>query len=139
MTKNKKIILVLSTTIFILSIILIYFFSNSNKKIATPTTETPIIKSENQTHPKEVNGTSLSFTATENSTVYEFMNKLKNEGKINFTEKNYTGMGKFISEINGIKGNGVKNWIYYVNGVEAEVGVSNYKINKGDIISWKYE
>jgi hypothetical protein len=139
MIKTKKITLVLSTTIFILSIILIYFFSNSNKKIATPITDTPIIKSKNQTHPKEVNGTSLSFTATENSTVYEFMNKLKNKDKINFTEKNYTGMGKFISEINGIKGNGVKNWIYYVNGVKAEVGVSNYKINKGDIISWKYE
>jgi hypothetical protein len=70
--------------------------------------------------------------------------KIKNQvnlskRKINFTEKNYTGMGKFIVSINGVKGNGTENWIYYVNGIKANVGVSNYKINKGDIVSWKYE
>ena len=66
------------------------------------------------------------------------MEKLKSEGKINFVEKNYTGMGKFIESINGIK-NGEKNWIYYVNGQKANIGVSNYKIKNGDIVSWKYE
>ncbi|MCX6751603.1 MAG: DUF4430 domain-containing protein [Candidatus Nomurabacteria bacterium] len=70
--------------------------------------------------------------------VYDFMSKLRSEGKINFTEKNYIGMGEFIEEINGIK-NGEKNWIYYINGKKANIGVSNYKINEGDIISWKYE
>ena len=67
------------------------------------------------------------------------MSQLRNEGKINFTEKNYAGMGKFIETINGVKGNGGQNWIYYVNGKEAQVGVSNYKINPGDVVSWKYE
>lgn len=73
------------------------------------------------------------------TTVYDFMDKLRTEGKINFTEKNYAGMGKFIDSINGVKNNGSQNWIYYVNGIEAQVGVSNYKINKGDVVSWKYE
>ncbi len=67
------------------------------------------------------------------------MNKLRSEGKIKFTEKNYIGMGKFIETINDIKNNGEKNWIYYVNGKKAQVGVSNYKIKTGDIVSWKYE
>ncbi|MFA6586065.1 MAG: DUF4430 domain-containing protein [Candidatus Paceibacterota bacterium] len=71
-------------------------------------------------------------------TVYDFMNKLQKEGKINFKDKEYTGMGKFIEEINGIK-NSDKYWIYYVNGKKAEIGISNYKINYGDIVSWKYE
>ena len=66
------------------------------------------------------------------------MEQLQNEGKINFKEKTYSGMGEFIEEINGIK-NGEKNWIYYVNNKKAEIGVSNYKINIGDIVSWKYE
>lgn len=71
--------------------------------------------------------------------VYDFMSELRKEGKINFVEKNYIGMGKLITEIDGIRSNGEKNWIYYVNGTEAQVGVSNYKIKKGDIVSWKYE
>ncbi|MBU0612358.1 DUF4430 domain-containing protein [Patescibacteria group bacterium] len=73
------------------------------------------------------------------TSVYEFMSQLREDGKINFKEKEYPGMGKFIEEINGLKNNGERNWIYYVNDKKAEVGVSNYKINKGDIVSWKYE
>lgn len=71
--------------------------------------------------------------------VYEFMQKLKEEEKINFKEKTYSGMGKFIEEINNIKNNGERNWIYYVNGEKATIGVSNYKIKNGDTVSWKYE
>ena len=67
------------------------------------------------------------------------MQQLQNEGKIIFKEKNYLGMGKFVEEINGVKSNGEKYWIYYVNNKKANIGISNYKINEGDIVSWKYE
>lgn len=80
----------------------------------------------------------FKYDKTENISVYDFMNKLKDEGQLNFQEKNYVAMGKFIEEINGIK-NGEKNWIYYVNEIKADSGVSNYQIKKGDILSWKYE
>lgn len=73
------------------------------------------------------------------TSVYDFMTKLKKEGKINFKDINYIGMGKFIEELNGVKGNGDKFWIYYVNNKKAKIGVSNYKINPGDVVSWKYE
>ena len=66
------------------------------------------------------------------------MTQLQNESKITFKTETYTGMGEFVEEINGVK-NGNKNWIYYVNNKKAEIGVSNYKINPGDIVSWKYE
>ena len=71
--------------------------------------------------------------------VYDFMSNLQSESKISFTKKDYLSMGKFIDSINGIKNTGSQYWIYYVNGEKANVGVSNYKINKGDIVSWKYE
>ena len=67
------------------------------------------------------------------------MTELQKEGKINFKEKKYPGMGKLMEEINGVKNSGDKNWIYYVNNKKANIGVSNYKINKGDTVSWKYE
>jgi len=79
------------------------------------------------------------YTANTEKSVYDFMDTLRQEGKITFTEKNYTGMGKFIETINGIQSNGDQNWIYYVNNQKAKVGVSNYKIKSGDVVSWKYE
>lgn len=72
-------------------------------------------------------------------TVFRFMERLEEKGKINFKYRDYAGMGKFIEEINGIKNNGDANWIYYVNGQKAEVGVSNYEIKGGDVVSWQYE
>jgi hypothetical protein len=71
--------------------------------------------------------------------VYDFMSKLRAEGKINFIEKNYIGIGKFIKSINGVENSNSLVWIYYVNGVEAQIGISNYKINPEDVVSWKYE
>jgi hypothetical protein len=132
MSKNKKIILI----VFIFIIFLSVFFLNSHKKIPPPFSSPYIgrgwvgIKENNISFkddiPSEIN-------------VYDFMDRLRREGKINFTEKNYIGMGEFIDSLNGIKNNQNQSWIYYVNGVEAQVGVSNYKIKFGDIVSWKYE
>lgn len=76
----------------------------------------------------------------ENGTnVYDFMAKIKGEGKIDFKEKNYTGLGKFIYEINGVPNAGTKNWIFYVNGKKSGLGVSSYKLKPGDVVSWKFE
>lgn len=87
----------------------------------------------------EINGVDYKDEIAAEISVYDFMSKLKNEGKINFTEKYYAVMGELIISINGIKNNNNQSWIYYVNGVEAQVGVSNYKIKYGDTVSWKYE
>jgi len=86
----------------------------------------------------EIGDQKLSETISGEISVYDFMQKLQAEGKMNFQSKNYPGLGKFITEINGVE-NGEKYWFYYVNGQKAEIGVSNYKINNGDIVSWKYE
>ena len=87
----------------------------------------------------EINGISYEEKITGPISVYDLMSKMQNEGEINFTNKNYIGMGELIDGINGIKNNTNQSWIYYVNGKEASIGVSNYKINPGDVVSWKYE
>ena len=123
-TKNKKIILIVLTIL----IALIFFGINFLNFHSVPSLKPSI-------------ATELNYTDTVPGliSVYDFMNNLRNEGKINFSDKNYISMGKFIVSINGIENNGEQNWIYYVNGVEAQVGVSNYKIKQGDIVSWKFE
>jgi len=87
----------------------------------------------------EINGVKLETAIDEKNTVYDFMVKLEKEEKINFKDKIYSGMGKLIEEINGVKNSGEKNWIYYVNDKKATIGVSNYQIKPGDVVSWKYE
>ncbi len=87
----------------------------------------------------KINEQKIDSNIKEKESIAELMTQLQDEGKITFTEKNYAGMGKFIEEINGIKNNGDKNWIYYVNGKKAQIGISNYKLNPGDIVSWEYE
>jgi hypothetical protein len=122
MSKNKKIILIVGIIVGILILGFLGLFFLNFRAVSKPILE-------------------LSYTdAIPGSiTVYDFMSKLQNEGKINFEEKNYIGMGELITSINGIKNNGDTNWIYYVNSIEAQVGVSNYKIKIGDVVSFKYE
>lgn len=77
----------------------------------------------------------------EGETVYDAMTNIQNvkENNFSFKSKEYPSLGIFINEINGIKGGSGKYWIYYVNDKKASVGVSNYVLKSGDIISWKQE
>src|SRR3989338_10253018 len=75
------------------------------------------------------------------TTVYDLMTKLKSKDEISFSGKEYSGMGFFVDEINGVKNDNLfgKYWIYYINGESAQVGISNYIIKRDDLIEWKYE
>ena len=127
-TKNKEKVLLVLVLLTLLGFV--FYFS--------PPPNLPLDKGEEQRWGNDTSYTYM-YTYTNETSVYNFMDRLRSEGKITFTDKTYAGMGKFIDSINGTKNNGSQSWIYYVNEVEAQVGVSNYKINKGDIISWKYE
>lgn len=77
----------------------------------------------------------------EGATLYDAMSNIQSvkENNFSFSGKEYSGLGYFVDEINGIKGTSGKYWIYYVNGKEASVGVSKYILKSEDIISWKQE
>jgi hypothetical protein len=50
--------------------------------------------------------------------------------------------GRFVSAINGLRssgpGGGGRDWFYYVNGIEADVGAAEREIATGDRIWWDY-
>lgn len=150
MIKNKK--TKASILILVLLVIVGALFLTLHKKQNgglvirnTPPPSLPLIKGEEQGEGQitktvlEINGVSYEDNISGKISVYDFMSQLRKEGKINFTEKNYIGMGEFIVSINGVKNDSNMGWIYYVNDKEASVGISNYKINPGDVVSWKYE
>lgn len=146
MYKKTKILIIFT---LILLLFLSVYKINKNKIEKSPppnsksltSTEIPEKKIENIKIPNitlKINETIYKTRINQNDTVYDLMTTLQKEAKITFKEKYYTGMGELIEEINGIK-NGEKNWIYYVNDTKANIGVLNYKIKPGDIVSWKYE
>ena len=59
-----------------------------------------------------------------------------NQGyKINFKQYKY---GLIVEEINKVKNNPTKFWIYSVNGVPAKIAADRYMLAEGDFVEWKY-
>ena len=76
------------------------------------------------------------------STVLNLMLQASSSKAVIFTSKEYSGLGTLITSINGKVSNQGRNdlfWIYSVNGKKATVGVSQYVLHAGDIVSWSYE
>jgi hypothetical protein len=49
--------------------------------------------------------------------------------------------GRFIQSIDGLKGTGAtgqRDWFFFVNGLESEVGAGDYDLSAGDRIQWDY-
>lgn len=137
--KTKGIVLIiLGISIALLGLLLLSPKENK-KQQSTPTNiSVPENNQKINTAILEINDKKYENEIKGQISVYNFMSQLQKEGKITFKEKYYSGMGEFIEEINGIK-NGDKSWIYYVNNQKANIGISNYQIKTGDVVSWKYE
>jgi hypothetical protein len=49
--------------------------------------------------------------------------------------------GRFVEAIDGLKGGGpggMRDWFFFVNGVESEVGAAEYELSPGDRVQWDY-
>ncbi len=102
----------------------------------------PVLKSEEKIKIYlSVLGNEYKTEIKTKSSVYEAMKKIEEENinTFSFKYRETPGLGYFITEINNTKGKPGKYWIYYINGVEASVGVSNYILKEGDIIKWSQE
>ncbi len=75
------------------------------------------------------------------SSVYNVMRQAQADQIMEFSGKEFPGIGYFVEEINGKQEDlkGRRFWIYYVNGQKAKAGISSVFVNNQDIIEWKYE
>jgi len=75
------------------------------------------------------------------SNAYDLMKKISETQGLQFSTKEYSGLGHFVEEINNIKNDKQKGiyWIFYINNQSSQLGVSSYILKNNDIISWKYE
>lgn len=71
----------------------------------------------------------------EEQTVFDFMET--SALVIEYTEYDF---GNYITSIEGFEsGADDKYWVYYINGNSAVVGASDYVLQPGDVIQWKFE
>jgi len=136
MKKDNKKIIWLGFAVSLFFFLIFVFTKDVGQNTSSISPPSPVLIQTEKTVQAflEIDGKKLETAVVEKERVYDFMVKLREEGKINFKDKTYSGMGKLIKEINGIK-----NSSYYVNGKKATIGVSNYQIKPGDVVSWKYE
>ena len=89
----------------------------------------------------EVEGTMYKVSVKPGSNAYDAMVQAHETSDLSFEGTEFSGLGFFIEEINGLRQNPRvgKYWIYYINGKMAKVGISIYKVQTNDVISWKYE
>ena len=72
-----------------------------------------------------------TVSVTEGQTAWEAIQSAV--GLENIEYQDYGGdLGIFMQSINGVKPPGSKFWLFKVNGMGAEVGVSSYKVQEGD-------
>ncbi len=49
--------------------------------------------------------------------------------------------GRFVQSIDGVKGSGpggMRDWFFFINGVESEVGAAEYELSPGDRVQWDF-
>ena len=77
----------------------------------------------------------------EKTSVFDILEKQATENNLELKYKDYGGgLGVMVESINGIVNNAEPDhfWQYWVNNSYAKVGASNYYLENGDVIEWKY-
>lgn len=88
-----------------------------------------------------VEGAVRDVQVSSGSSVYDVMLQAQKAQFIEFSGREFSGIGYFVEEINGKREDlrGRRFWILYINGQKAKAGVSSSFVNNQDIIEWKYE
>jgi len=75
-----------------------------------------------------------------NSTVFGLLEKATAENNFKLQSKDYGDLGVFIEAIGDIKNDtaGDRFWQCWVNNEYAQIGASNYQLNDGDVVEWKF-
>jgi hypothetical protein len=153
----KKYFKIISVSILLLFVIIssIFYFSSINKQeIINKNTEnivnTKKVESiENIENPEKTNDEiSVSLIVGEKTIVlntkagnsfYEALVEAREKNLIDFAGQNYPALGFFLTDIGSLHSDNDKDLMYYINGKEAYLGVSSYKLKDGDILKWQLE
>ena len=134
--KQKKVLLVVCLVVILVFLIFletgnINFYKNTNEKVAPLQPESLI--SSTVIIGKET----LHLTFAPGKSLYDILLKEKENNTLSFSGKEYPSMGFFTTDIGTLHSTKDHYLMYYINGKEAEVGISSYFPKNGDVIEWK--
>lgn len=89
----------------------------------------------------EVPGKAVEVRMRQKGSVYDMLVAAQRRGLITFSGRQFSGVGFFVEEIDGLRQDGRKAmyWIYAINGKKANVGVSSSLLEEGDNVTFTYE
>lgn len=138
--KKKKL---LAGLLLITGIVLAYLYLFVSKK---PNTNNPPAQIDNTSQSEKFlveqkltfgegkNEEKENIGVKEGESVLDIISRTK---KVEIKEYSF---GKLVESIEGIKnGTNDKYWLFYVNGEEAKVGASDYKLKPTDKVEWKFK
>lgn len=105
--------------------------ANSAPALATATTAVSAVEAQQATI--RVSGQNYPVTITADMTVLAALKATKG---LTIETKTFTGIGDYVSAINGVSEGDGKYWLYSINGQEATEGVGAAKIKAGDTIEF---
>ena len=95
------------------------------------------------THPSNATlavGTSTyPLFVTSNETVLAAMQQLSSTTNFTFAGKTESGMGIFVTALNGKENSHGSYWFLYINGESASKGISTQTLSPGDRVEWEFE
>lgn len=71
-------------------------------------------------------------------TVLDAMNEAQNAGELTYTSQTDSSLGVYITGIDGVMQTQTTYWLFCVNNVTSQVGVSEKVLNDGDNVEWYY-
>jgi hypothetical protein len=116
-----------------------YLFGGSNSPQTLPVDDQQQVQQEELAAVVEVGDERYPIAVAQGTTALGAMEVAQRETAFDFAGTAYEGLGFFVQEVNGTASTTDHFWIYYINGEEAQVGVSDYIVQEGDVITWLYE
>ena len=133
----------------ILAVIGIVFFVTNNKHVVSQQKNISDITTQinsskkNSVHTSAVTivagDTKINLVLPQGSSLYDALVLAQQNKQIIFSGTSYPSLGFFVTDIGVLHSGNGKNLLYYINGKEAQVGISSYQPKDGDTISWKLE
>ncbi len=110
-----------------------YAMNRAESAPASTTANTSVSAVEAQQATIRVSGQNYPVTISTDMTV---LAALKATAGLTIETKTFTGIGDYVSAINGVSEGDGKYWLYSINGQEATEGVGMAKIKAGDTIEF---
>jgi hypothetical protein len=127
MSKKSKILAVAATVLIAGAAIFGVSLATKDKPAPAPSQNTA-----QQT--QQAPATEVSYKGEDGKNALEL---LKRGHKVETT--NYSGLGDFVTSIDGATADSKHFWAFYVNESQAQVGASAYVTKSADTITWKLE